>query len=168
MMGFSKIPFAFVLGSVLVAGSARSEEVTLQGKILCARCTLKETAKCQNAIQVKDGDKTVTYYFIDKGNRESYHEEICGGGTKEGRVTGVVSEKDGKRWIAPSKVEYAPAKSSNASSSAAPTCCTATPACCTAPRARTGCSGGCCAAGACPACERPAEPAVRGGCCSQR
>jgi hypothetical protein len=82
----------------------RSE--TLKGTILCARCALKETKKCQTAIQVKEGGKTVTYYFLDKGHSEDYHEEVCGGGKKPGSVTGIVSEKEGKKYITPKKVVY--------------------------------------------------------------
>ena len=41
---------------------------TLKGTILCAKCELKETKECTTAIQVKEGGKTVTYYFDDKGD----------------------------------------------------------------------------------------------------
>jgi hypothetical protein len=93
----------------LVLGSARAEdkEVTLKGKVLCAKCELKEGNKCQTAIKVKEDGKDVVYYFLDKGNKEEYHEEVCGGGVKEATVVGVVTEKDGKKWIKPKKVEYA-------------------------------------------------------------
>lgn len=80
--------------------------VTLKGTILCAKCALKEAKKCQTAIQVKEGEKLVTYYFDDKGSAESYHEAVCGADGKEGTVTGNVTEKDGKKWIKPTKVEY--------------------------------------------------------------
>ena len=82
------------------------KEVTLKGSIMCAKCELNEGNKCQTVIQVKEGGKEVTYCFKDKGNKEDYHEEVCGGGKKEGKVTGTVSEKDGKKWITPKKVEY--------------------------------------------------------------
>jgi len=89
-------------------GAARADEkkVTLKGEILCAKCELKEAKKCQTAIIVKDGDKQITYYFVDNGAKEEYHEAVCGGGRKEGTVEGVVSEKDGKKYIKPVKVEY--------------------------------------------------------------
>ena len=87
--------------------ASNSKEVTLKGTIMCARCALKETKKCQTVIRVREGGKDVTYYLDDKGNKEEHHEEVCGGAKKEGSVTGVVSEKDGKKWIKPSKVEYA-------------------------------------------------------------
>jgi hypothetical protein len=85
-----------------------AKEVTLEGTMMCAKCGLKVPGitKCTNAIQVKEGEKTVTYYLEDKGNGEDYHDGLCGGGKKEGvKVTGIVSEKDGKMWIKASKVE---------------------------------------------------------------
>ena len=95
-----------------VAGGLRADEkkeVTLKGTILCAKCALKAegVAKCTNAIQVKEGDKEVVYFFDDKGAKEEYHEALCGGDRKEGTVTGVVSKKDGKMTIKPSKVDFA-------------------------------------------------------------
>jgi hypothetical protein len=96
-----------VLAGFVVATRAADKEVTLKGEIMCAKCQLKEAAKCQTAIKVKEGGQEVTYYFLDKGNKEGYHEPVCGGGKKEGTVTGTVSQKDGKKWITPTKVEYA-------------------------------------------------------------
>jgi hypothetical protein len=93
----------------LVAGvrAGDKKEVTLKGEILCAKCELKEDGvkKCQTVIQVKEDDKVVTYYFKDKGTKEEYHESVCGGGRKQATVTGVVTEKGGKKWITPSKVQ---------------------------------------------------------------
>src|SRR6516225_12115059 len=88
--------------SVLAVGTpAQEKEMTLKGTILCAKCALKQAKTCTTAIVVKEGEKEVTYYFKDKGNKEDYHEEVCGGARKEGTVTGTVSEKDGKKWITP-------------------------------------------------------------------
>ena len=94
--------FAWFAGPVLAA----DKEVQLDGTIVCAKCGLKETKKCVTAIQVQEGEKTVTYYFADKGNDESYHEEVCGGAKKEGTVKGTVMERDGKKWIKPTEVSY--------------------------------------------------------------
>jgi hypothetical protein len=98
-----------VLCVLAFSARAADKEVTLKGKIMCAKCQLKlkDVKKCQTVIQVKEGDKEVVYFFKDKGNEEEYHEAVCGGGVKEGTVTGTVTEKDGKKWITPKKVEYA-------------------------------------------------------------
>ena len=102
------LPLAFVMFGALTTGApAQEKEVTLKGTILCARCSLKETKTCTTAIIVQEGGKKVTYYFKDKGNKEGYHEEVCGGDRKQGTVTGTVFEKDRKKWITPKKVEYA-------------------------------------------------------------
>lgn len=96
-----------ILFSTLEAAHDKGKEVTLKGTILCAKCALKETDKCTTAIQVQEQGKTVTYYFHDKGQDEEYHEMVCGGDRKEGLVTGTIHEHDGKKYIAPKKVEYA-------------------------------------------------------------
>jgi Family of unknown function (DUF6370) len=100
--------FALAMGCALVFGIQAQEqkEVTLKGTILCAKCSLKQETKCTTAVQVKDGDKTVTYLLQDKGNGETYHEPVCGGDKQTGTVIGTVSEKDGKKWVKPTKVEY--------------------------------------------------------------
>lgn len=90
------------------AEKAAAKELKLEGTLVCAKCGLKEAGvkKCTNALQVKDGDKIVTHYLDDKGAEEAYHEGLCGGGKKEGaKVTGTVSEKDGKNWVKAKHVE---------------------------------------------------------------
>jgi hypothetical protein len=91
-------------------GAARADDkkVTLKGQIACAHCELKLEGikKCTTAIVVKVDGKEVTYLFDDKGAKEKYHEPVCGGGRKDGIVIGIVSEKDGKKYIKPEKVEY--------------------------------------------------------------
>lgn len=77
-----------------------AKEVTLKGEGQCAKCKLGETEKCQDALVVKEGDKTVTYYLKAKG----LHPKVCQG-TKGLTVTGKVTEKDGKKWVEVSKFE---------------------------------------------------------------
>ncbi|MBV9121922.1 MAG: hypothetical protein JO112_01020 [Planctomycetes bacterium] len=98
------------MGALVVAvhGEAKKaekgKEVTLKGTITCAKCGLHETDSCQTAIQVKDDNgKTETYYFAKGG--ENPHSKICKE-AKEGEVTGVVSEKNGQKWIKVSKVTF--------------------------------------------------------------
>jgi hypothetical protein len=85
---------------------AEAKEVKVTGTLVCGACKLKEAKKCTNVLQVTEKGKTVNYWLTDKGNDEPYHEGVCGGGElKNVTVTGVVSEKDGKKTIKPSKVD---------------------------------------------------------------
>ena len=80
---------------------AADNKVTLTGTALCAKCTLHETDKCLNVLEVKTADgKTERYYFTAKMD----HEKFCHGKTEGVTVTGVVSEKDGKKFITPESV----------------------------------------------------------------
>ncbi len=79
-----------------------AKPVTLKGTITCSKCDLGETKVCGNVIQVKEGGKTTTYYFVDKGAKEKYHGKVCRS-PAEGSVTGVVSTKDKKHYITPGK-----------------------------------------------------------------
>ena len=95
----------WAFGAVATAEDAK-KEVKLTGTLMCGKCSLKLTTKCSNVVQVKEGDKTVNYFLDDKGNGETYHEEVCGDGKVEGvTVTGTVSEKDGKKWVKVSKID---------------------------------------------------------------
>lgn len=102
---------SLVMVFALVAGlqaedKKDAKEVTLKGTLVCGKCTLKETDKCTNVLQVKKGDKTENYYIEDKGNKADYHKGICPAGSKkDATVTGTVTEKDGKKWLKASKVE---------------------------------------------------------------
>ncbi|MFO0804902.1 MAG: hypothetical protein U0791_17480 [Gemmataceae bacterium] len=83
-----------------------AKEVKLTGTLVCGACKLNESKKCTNVLQVKDKDKTINYWLTDKGNDEPYHEKVCGGGElKDVTVTGVVTEKDGKKTVKASKVD---------------------------------------------------------------
>jgi hypothetical protein len=111
----SMIRALFVVVVAVAAGvwafdpAARADdkkEVKVTGSLVCGKCNLKETAKCSNVLQVKEKDKAVNYYLDDKGNGESYHEGVCGGDKVENvTVTGKLTEKDGKKWVTPTKVE---------------------------------------------------------------
>jgi hypothetical protein len=80
----------------------KAETKTVEGKMVCTKCKLKETEKCGNAVVVKDGDKSTTYYITDAGAKEKYH--VCSG-EKDVKLTGKVTEKDGKKTVTDAKVE---------------------------------------------------------------
>lgn len=96
--------FVLGLGLALVVGVQAADEVTLKGTITCAKCDLKLEKACHTVIKVKEGDKDVVYYF-DKDASKKNHKEICTT-PKEGSVTGVKGEMDGKKTIKVTKVEF--------------------------------------------------------------
>jgi hypothetical protein len=91
---------AVVLGFLTLAQAEDAKEKTLKGTITCAKCDLGIAAKCNTVVKVKD-----TVYWFDKTSNGKYHKDTCKA-AKEGTVTGTVSEKDGKKWVNVSKVEY--------------------------------------------------------------
>jgi hypothetical protein len=98
---------ALCLGVVVALGftaMAADKEVTLKGTLTCGKCELKKSDDCANVLKVTekvDGkDAEVIYWLKDEGKTEKYH--ACTK-PKMASVTGVVSEKDGKKWITPSK-----------------------------------------------------------------
>ena len=95
------VVLTFVVG---IRAEDKKEEKTLKGTITCAKCDLKTETKCTTVIKVKEGDKDVVYYLDDKSGKEN-HKKICTE-AKEGTVKGTVSEKDGKKVIKASKVEF--------------------------------------------------------------
>ncbi len=84
------------------------DEKTVTGEGKCAKCALKETDSCQNVVQVKEGDKTVTYYLVHNDVSKKFHDNICKE-TKKITVTGTVKEVDGKQQLTPTKIELAKA-----------------------------------------------------------
>ena len=85
-----------------------ADEKTVTGEGKCAKCALKETDSCQNVVQVKEGDKTVTYYLVHNDVSKKFHDNICKE-TKKITVTGTVKEVDGKQQLTPTKIELAKA-----------------------------------------------------------
>jgi hypothetical protein len=80
------------------------KEVTLKGKITCAKCDLGVEAACATVVVVKEDKKDVVYYFDPKGHKK-FHSAVCTD-SKAGSVTGVVSEENKKKTITVSDVKY--------------------------------------------------------------
>ena len=95
---------ALALTTPLVA--AEKGEVTITGEGKCAKCSLKETDKCQNAIQTKVDGKTVTYYLAKNDISNNFHDNLCKE-TKQVTATGTVKEVDGKKELTVTKLELA-------------------------------------------------------------
>jgi hypothetical protein len=84
---------------------AEDASTTLKGTMTCAKCGLHESDKCQSVLQVKDGDSTVNYYIADNDTSKGTHKKVCTDKVENVSITGTVSEKDGKKWITPTKIE---------------------------------------------------------------
>jgi hypothetical protein len=102
---------ASVAGLVLAmaATQARADDkaVTITGDMVCGKCTLHETASCQNVIQVKKEGKTTNYYLAKNDVSDAMHEDVCHGDSKKVTATGKLVEKDGKQVLTASKLEAA-------------------------------------------------------------
>jgi hypothetical protein len=85
--------------------SAADAPVTLKGKATCAKCDLKQTDACQAALVVTQDGKDVVYYIKMDTNGKALHKEVCQAAKDGVSVTGVVSEKDGQKWITASKID---------------------------------------------------------------
>ncbi len=99
MLAKAGLALALVLGLMAVANAA--DETTVTGKVMCAKCTLKkaDATKCQDVVVANGAE-----YYVEKNDVAKKFGHTCQG-EKDVTVTGTVSEKDGKKWIAPSKME---------------------------------------------------------------
>lgn len=100
------LALAFAAGAfALVAGE--KEQTTLSGSMVCAHCTLHEkgVTACQDVLVVKGAEKSgeAKYYFEKSKVVDDFGHGCMG--DKQVRVTGAVSEKDGRKWIAATKIE---------------------------------------------------------------
>lgn len=90
----------------LAVSPALAAEETLSGTILCAKCKLKkaDAKECQDVLVVKAKDGATTEYYVAKNDVTEKFGHGCG---KEASavITGAISEKDGRKWITPSKME---------------------------------------------------------------
>jgi len=84
-----------------------AEVKTITGEGQCAKCSLKEKTadgKCQNAIKVEEGGKTVTYYLENNAVSKKFHKNVCQE-IKTVKATGDVKEESGKMVMTPEKID---------------------------------------------------------------
>jgi hypothetical protein len=94
-----------VLALAGFAFAGDDKDVTVSGKLVCAKCSLHEDSakECQNVIQVTADGKTTNYYVAKNKVAEDFG-HVCKG-EKMVMATGTVKEKDGKVWIDATKME---------------------------------------------------------------
>ena len=78
--------------------------VTLSGQIGCGHCAFNVAKSCTDVIRVKENGKDVIYFFTDDPSRK--HDTAMCETVRNGKVTGVVGEKDGKKTLKVSKIEF--------------------------------------------------------------
>jgi len=97
-----------LLGGVSVArATAEADDAkTITGEGKCAKYDLKETDACQTVIQIKEGDKTITYYVADNDVAKAFHKQVC---QKPAKVTatGTAKTVNGKQQLTVTKIELA-------------------------------------------------------------
>jgi len=105
MKTIAKLSLALALAVGLAAAATAGDETTVSGQVMCAKCSLKkaDADKCQDVLVTKDDSGNVTEYYIEKTEAAKTFGHVCQN-QKAAVVTGTVSEKDGKTWIAPSKM----------------------------------------------------------------
>jgi hypothetical protein len=105
-MKFASLALCAMICVAFTANFTRADdkEVTLKGKATCAKCDLKQTTSCQAALVVTTDGKDVVYYVKGTGAKD-LHKDVCQAPKDGVSITGVVSEKDGQKWITASKIE---------------------------------------------------------------
>ena len=100
-----RVVVAVALVAFVAAPAIAADEV-LTGSLLCAKCSLKkaDAHECQDILVVTDPKGAKTEYYVTKNEVAEKAGEAC---TQEVKatVTGSVSQKDGKTWLTPSKIE---------------------------------------------------------------
>ncbi len=86
--------------------SFAEDSVTITGMGKCAKCALHQSDKCQNVVEVEKDGKTTTYWLTGKKSTEFHHDNLCKD-SKKVTVTGVVTEKDGKKQMEVSEIKLA-------------------------------------------------------------
>ena len=97
---------AFLVTGTVVAGEAEAEAaVTLEGTVLCAKCAFEEEGrkKCQNVLVVEEDGEKMHYYLTATEANKDFGDVSMKSPTV--RVTGTVSEKDGRTWLDATKIE---------------------------------------------------------------
>ena len=103
-----RIGLAVALAAGLAASLPAGEEMTVSGKVMCAKCALKkaDASKCQDVLVTEGADGESVEYYIAQTEASKAFGHVCQN-EKAATVTGTVEEEDGKMWISPSKMSSA-------------------------------------------------------------
>jgi Family of unknown function (DUF6370) len=88
----------------LAALADDTNEVTLTGMMVCGKCKLHITSKCQNVLQVENDGTNMNYFLTQNQVSKDFHSNICQNDGEKATVTGSVKEKHGKEILTPTKI----------------------------------------------------------------
>jgi hypothetical protein len=97
-------------GLALVQAQDKDKKVTIEGDAMCAKCALKETKTCQNAVIVTKDGKKETYYLVHDAVSKKAHSGLglCQASKDDPikvKVTGTVEKKDDKLVMTAEKID---------------------------------------------------------------
>ena len=103
-----KLALLSIIGlSALGLSVQAADAVKIAGEGTCAKCDLKTATACQNAIIVTGADGKKETILCDANEvSKAFHGKICKGAEKV-TAEGVITEKDGQKTIALTKIELA-------------------------------------------------------------
>jgi hypothetical protein len=106
MKAMAAVCVALVLVLGMAASAVTADPVTVTGKVMCAKCTLKkaDAKECQDVLVVKDAKGATAEYYLVKNAVQEKFGHVCTG-EKPATVTGTVTEKDGKKWLEATKMD---------------------------------------------------------------
>lgn len=103
-----KLTTILFLASMLALPSLRAadKEETITGEGQCAKCSLKMTDQCQNAIKVEKDGKSMVYLLAPNDVSKKFHKNIC---SDKAKITahGTVKKEGDKMILTPTKIEMA-------------------------------------------------------------
>jgi hypothetical protein len=101
------VAFSLAAGAAAAAENpaAKPAEVTLTGEVQCAMCLLKkpDAKGCQAVLVVADKGVKTEYYLAKNAASDRFGMACVK--PRKAAATGTVTERDGKKWLAASKVE---------------------------------------------------------------
>ena len=81
------------------------EEQTLTGQLVCGKCKMHVTDKCQNVLQVQKDGETVNYFMTHNEVADDFHDNICKTDGEQVKVTGTVTQENGTNMATATKIE---------------------------------------------------------------
>jgi len=105
MMKMTRRDVMLTLGALALARPAWAADETLKGDRVCAKCFLKkpDAKECQDVLLVDNAGGAPTEYYLVKNDVWKAIGEACTVRVPS-TVTGAVSETDGRKWIAATKI----------------------------------------------------------------